>query len=146
MSPEAPESPDELVGSWRLEAYLSVGENGGVSEGPLGPHPEGLLIYSPDGHMSVSMMRADHEPSRGGSPVTRFMGYAGTWRLDGQRVVHEVTVSSHSYMVGTRQVRDLSLDDGLLTLSGSARAAGGPPERRVLTWRRAGADADGGRL
>lgn len=139
--PKSIMSPGELVGTWQLESYVGVDDDGRTSEGPLGSTPQGLLIYGADRHMSVSMMRTDHEPSRDDSPVTHFMGYAGTWRLAEQQVVHEVTVSSHSHLVGTRQVRDLVLDGDLLTLSGTALVSAGPPQRRVLTWRR----ADGGK-
>ncbi|MEV6563898.1 lipocalin-like domain-containing protein [Streptomyces kronopolitis] len=89
-------SPGELVGSWRLESYVDVHEDGSTSEGPLGPAPAGLLIYSADGHVSVSMMRTTDGPSRGRAPAISFMGYAGTWQLSGRQAVHEVSVSSHS--------------------------------------------------
>ncbi|GAU65806.1 hypothetical protein SSP35_02_01730 [Streptomyces sp. NBRC 110611] len=136
-SPVPPPSPEELAGAWELVSYVSVDEDGAAGEGPLGPRPRGLLIYASDGHMSVSMMRGDEQPPGRAGPAQRFMGYAGTWRLAGRQVVHDVAVSSHGYMAGTRQTRELVLDGGLLTLSGSARAAGGPSQHRVLTWRRA---------
>ncbi|GGR11702.1 lipocalin-like domain-containing protein [Streptomyces netropsis] len=129
-------SPADLIGAWQLESYVGVDEDGGVSEGPLGPDPEGVLIYSADRHMTVSMMRAGHEASPGGGPVTRFMGYAGTWQLSERQIVHEVAVSSHRHMVGTRQVRGLTLRGDLLILSGTARTADGRQEQRVLNWRR----------
>ncbi|MCX4634060.1 lipocalin-like domain-containing protein [Streptomyces platensis] len=130
--------PEELIGAWELTSYVSVDEGGALGEGPLGPEPRGLLIYSADGRVSVSMMRGDPPPADREGPVPRFMGYAGTWRLSGRQVVHDVTVSSHGYLVGSRQTRRLVFDGALLTLSGSAGAAGGPPQERVLTWRRAG--------
>lgn len=126
-----PPAPDDLVGAWRLESYLTVGADGALTAGPLGPEPTGLLLYGADHHMAVSMMRTDPAPA-----ATRFMGYAGDWRLDGRRLVHTVTVSSHAYLVGTDQVRDCALDGGLLTLTGSARTTEGT-RRGVLTWRRA---------
>ncbi|WP_370418206.1 lipocalin-like domain-containing protein [Streptomyces sp. QH1-20] len=129
-------APADLIGAWQLESYVGVDEDGDVSEGPLGPEPEGVLIYSADRHMTVSMMRAGHEPAPGPGPVTRFMGYAGTWQLSERQIVHEVAVSSHRHMVGTRQVRGLSLKGDLLILSGTARTADGRQERRVLNWRR----------
>lgn len=95
------------------------------------------MIYSADGRVSVSMMRGDPPPAGRAGPAPRFMGYAGTWRLSGRQVVHDVAVSSHGYLVGSRQTRRLAFDGALLTLSGSAGAAGGPPQERVLTWRRA---------
>ncbi|MFD7236748.1 lipocalin-like domain-containing protein [Streptomyces syringium] len=129
-------APADLIGAWQLESYVGVDEDGDVSDGPLGPEPEGVLIYSADRHMTVSMMRAGHEPPPGPGPVTRFMGYAGTWQLSERQIVHEVAVSSHRHMVGTRQVRGLTLKGDLLILSGSARTAGGRQEQRVLNWRR----------
>ncbi|MYT28897.1 MULTISPECIES: lipocalin-like domain-containing protein [unclassified Streptomyces] len=130
-------SPEELVGAWELMSYVTVEESGALSEGPLGPDPRGLLLYSADGRVAVSMMRGDPPPSGREGPAARFMGYAGTWRLDGKQVVHQVVVSSHAYLVGTRQTRQLTLEGPVLTLSGSAGAAGGPPQQRVLIWRRA---------
>lgn len=127
--------PAALAGAWRLDAYVDV-TDGVVEEGPLGPAPAGLLIYTGCGRVSVSMMRTDPGPPAPGDQV-RFMGYAGTWWLVGRHVVHQVDVASHDYLVGTRQVRDLALDGDLLTLSGRTPPGAGPPRRRVLTWRRA---------
>ncbi len=130
-------TPQDLVGSWRLESYLTIRPDGAVAEGPLGPAPAGLLLYGADHRMSVSMMRGDpSDPGTGAREGTRFMGYAGDWRLTGRQVVHTVAVSSHSYLLGTRQVRDCVLDDDLLTLTGTARTADGT-RRGVLMWRRA---------
>ncbi|GAB3723950.1 lipocalin-like domain-containing protein [Nocardiopsis nanhaiensis] len=134
-------SVEELIGAWRLLTYHDVDEaNGDLSEGPLGPDPRGLLIYADSGHVSVGMMRGSGDPS--------YMGYAGTWRLDGTRVVHEVRVASHSHLVGTDQVRDAVLDGHRLTLRGTAVldghrltqqgtvVSGQRRQRRVLVWER----------
>lgn len=133
-------SPAELVGVWRLEEYLNLDDDGRGYEGPLGPHPRGLLIYGADGYMSVSMMRSP-QPASGNHAATGsgevFMGYAGRWRLsDGNRVVHEVEVSAHPVMVGTEQVREVELDGDRLSLYGNA-VLSDRPVRRVLRWRRA---------
>ncbi|WP_194832963.1 lipocalin-like domain-containing protein [Nocardia sp. XZ_19_369] len=119
----------DLVGTWWLEAYRSIGDDGGVHEGPLGADPRGLLFYAADGHMSVTMMRS---PGTGSG----FMGYAGTWELSGRQVIHRVLVSSHDYLVGTRQHRDAELAGDRLTLHAVAPAASGRAGRRLLRWRR----------
>jgi hypothetical protein len=119
-----------LAGGWQLVAYHDVDESGATSEGPLGAAPQGLLLYSRRGYMSVSMMRA--EPVAG---ADGFMGYAGQWQLSGHQVIHEVVVSSHPHMVRTRQVRDVALADDLLTLRGTSLLEG-RPRQRLLTWRR----------
>lgn len=54
-----------VVGAWTLVSYLDVDESGRTRGGPLGEDPYGLLIYSPTGHVSVSMMssRTGRRPS-----------------------------------------------------------------------------------
>ncbi|OLT12363.1 hypothetical protein BJF78_03830 [Pseudonocardia sp. CNS-139] len=124
-------SGDELIGVWRLCGYTELDEDGGTRPGPLGTEPEGLLLYEATGFMSVSMMA-------GGPPASpeSFMGYAGRWRLAGdRRVVHLVAVSAHPQMVGTAQERDFHLDGDALTLTGAA-VISDRPLVRVLRWRR----------
>ncbi|TWV57410.1 lipocalin-like domain-containing protein [Streptomyces misionensis] len=124
-------APADLVGVWRLVSFHDLGPAGERREGPLGPAPRGLLIYTADGHVSVSMSRAPDAPRDG----TRFMGYAGTWQLTGHQVVHTVAVTPRAGWADTRQVRDLQLAGDRLTLHGTDT---GPPvpQRRVLTWQR----------
>ncbi|SEF26540.1 Lipocalin-like domain-containing protein [Amycolatopsis pretoriensis] len=110
-------APDELVGAWELETF-------GDPAGPLGPRPAGFLLYLPDGYLSVSMMRASP-----GEP--RFMGYAGRWRIEGDRLVHRIVVSSRADWVGTEQERVAELDGDRLHIT-----TAGPRRRRVVVWRR----------
>lgn len=46
---------NELIGSWRLLSYIEVPLDGGDSRFPMGKTPKGLLIYAPDGYMSVQI-------------------------------------------------------------------------------------------
>lgn len=131
-------SEADLIGVWQLTSNLDVDEDGTTSEGPLGPHPKGLLIYGEHGYMSVSMMRTGRLSGTGSGrerPLTTYMGYSGTWRLVDDAVVHEVEISSHRHMVDTKQIREAVLDDDRLTLYATA-LIGGRPQRRVLTWQR----------
>lgn len=115
-------SGTELVGAWHLESFHDVlGDTRG--EGPLGPAPTGLLIYSADGHVAVTMAG------------TGFMGYAGSWRRDADRVLHTISVAPEAAWVGSVQVRDVRLSGDRLVLVG--RGPSGSPVRRELTWRRA---------
>ncbi|MEU6131746.1 lipocalin-like domain-containing protein [Saccharopolyspora sp. NPDC047091] len=127
--------PRDLIGTWSLESFHVVGSDGAPVDGPLGPEPRGLLIYGADRHVSVSMMSTAEPVAAQGDPRTRFMGYAGTWRLAGLQVHHRIEVSSHRYLIGSTQVRELSFAGELLVLSGSAADAGGPAGRGVLRWR-----------
>ncbi|MYS89698.1 MULTISPECIES: lipocalin-like domain-containing protein [Streptomyces] len=142
--------PAELVGVWQLVAFREVDdEGGGTVEGPLGADPGGLLIYEPNGAMSVSMMRRAGQhaeaagPADGRPRTTEYMGYAGTWRLEGTRLVHHVEVSTHTYQLGQDLEREVRLRGDRLELIGRA-PVGGRVRQRVLTWRRRTSDgADG---
>lgn len=131
-------SEADLIGVWQLVSNMDVDEDGATSEGPLGAHPKGLLIYGVHGYMSVCMMRTGRSSGSGSEPgrlPTTYMGYSGTWWLADGMVVHEVEVSSHLHMVNTRQIREVVLDDDRLTLYATA-LIGGRPKRRVLSWQR----------
>lgn len=134
-------SSDQLLGAWRLASFCDLDAEGNATVGPLGHTPRGLLIYLADGHMSVSMMRADESAppgsAAGSAPPETFMGYAGTWELTGDQVVHRVEVSAHPHIVGTEQVRDVQLLGDRLTLHGTA-LIDGRPQRRALRWERVG--------
>jgi hypothetical protein len=122
----------ELVGVWRLESFHDLDPEGRREEGPLGSAPSGLLIYSADGHVSVTMMRTGSPQP----PRPDYMSYAGTWRREGDRVVHTIDIAPDPSWLGTDQVRELELRGDRLALVGSALV--GPARRRVLDWRRVG--------
>ncbi|MFI0907262.1 lipocalin-like domain-containing protein [Streptomyces sioyaensis] len=125
----------ELVGVWRLESFHDIDSTGTLHEGPLGPEPRGLLFYSADGHVSVTMMRTGPaHPER-----SSYMSYAGTWRREGDRVVHTIDVAPEPGWLGSEQSRDLELDGEDLVLHGTSLV--GPVQRRVLHWRRTAGDA-----
>ncbi|MGK5627221.1 lipocalin-like domain-containing protein [Streptomyces sp. URMC 123] len=152
---------DELVGVWHLVSYHDLDNEGTRHEGPLGPAPRGLLVYTADGHVTVNMMRtsaststhtgADTNPGVGTGPGTgaatapgapstpdapTYMGYAGRWHHAGDKVIHRVEVTPKSEWVDTEQVRDIVLAGDVLTLYGTA-IVDGRPQRRVLQWQRA---------
>ncbi|MFC8363449.1 lipocalin-like domain-containing protein [Streptomyces griseorubiginosus] len=127
-----------IVGVWHLDAFHDVDEAGRpVGEGPLGPAPSGMLIYTPDGHVSVSMMPTGHSAAQGPS----YMGYAGEWWEQDGKVVHRIHISSRRDWIGVEQSRDAELDGDVLTVR-ATREVDARPQRRVLVWRRA--DRSGG--
>jgi hypothetical protein len=127
-------SPGALVGAWRLVSFHDLDDEGNRHEGPLGNQPRGLLCYSADGHVSVTMMRT------GPAAEPSYMSYAGTWRRVGTQVVHTITIAPDASWLGIDQVRDMEPDGDRLTLYGTALA--GPPRRRVLEWRRFRGEVD----
>jgi hypothetical protein len=60
-----------LIGTWRLERWEIVYEDGRPAECPLGEDAVGLLMYTDDGHVSASLARAERAPSRPPMPARR---------------------------------------------------------------------------
>jgi hypothetical protein len=139
----------DLEGSWRLERWESVADDGTVTY-PFGERPDGVLVYAPDGTMITTIAPADRprlgsmDPLRGGDDDERrrtaetFVAYAGTWARSGDDVVHMVTVSLYPNWVGTRQVRHVRLLDAgaRLELSTDPFVLDGRRTVQRLSWRR----------
>ncbi|GAA4677647.1 hypothetical protein GCM10023324_34250 [Streptomyces youssoufiensis] len=65
----------------------------------MGENPTGLLIYSPDGHISVNMMRTSGTADE---PVTHeYLGYAGNRRVSENRTIHTIHVTPVCAWVGS---------------------------------------------
>src|SRR5688500_14731140 len=70
--PARPSDRQTLTGVWELVSLQDHQPNGEVLDW-MGKKPSGTLIYSPDGHMSVQIMRDPH-------PVVA----ASMWSSDGR--------------------------------------------------------------
>jgi hypothetical protein len=146
---EHPPHTGSLIGTWHLETWVSLVDDG--TEAPMGPSPEGLLAYAPDGTMITAFGRAERERDRfatddmtGGTTDERsaafssFIAYGGRYAIDGSTVVHPVEVSLFPNWVGTTQRRHWALDaDGdRLTLVSPPITVGGQTRTQRLVWRR----------
>jgi len=138
-----------LVGAWRLVSWtIEYPASGRVSQ-PFGPAPEGLLVYSADGHMSAAMQRpsrvhlsrADPHAVSDAEKANAFAGYlhyAGTWSVADGCVVHDVALAMNPNLIGTRQVRRIALDGDALELGAEeALEVAGQTRRHRIAWRRA---------
>ena len=144
-----------LVGAWRLISWtIEYPASGRVTQ-PFGAVPEGLLMYSADGHMSaalqrpgrVRLSRADPNAVSDAEKAAAFAGYlqyAGTWSVADGHVVHAVELAMNPNLVGTRQVRHVSLDGDRLELGAEEPLeAPGQVRRHRILWRRARQSAAG---
>jgi hypothetical protein len=140
----------DLVGTWRLRSWTATADDG--VEHPMGDPPEGILVYTPDGTMITTIGRAGREPIDGGDMLagpdaqrleafTSFIAYSGTFRVDGDDVVHTVEMSLFPNWIGTEQRRHVSLSTGgrELELSAGPFVLRGRLSVQRLRWERAGA-------
>ena len=89
---------DSLVGTWDLVNYDMKPVGGGEVVHPLGSNAIGRLTYAADGSMSAFIAAADR-PAIGwrgesieaeAAAYESFNAYAGTYSIDGGRVVHQL--------------------------------------------------------
>lgn len=129
----------DLIGTWLLVSWKAVSEKGHVFF-PFGTNPKGMLIYTPEGHMSVSMMK-DKSSLRKSKfsklfntdflhPEDDFMSYCGRFELKDNKIIHHIFIGQPKSWIGTHQERDFTFEKGLLTLSAVKNGA-----THILTWR-----------
>lgn len=125
----------DLVGAWHLESWTTGYSNRDDFSYPYGEDPSGLLVYSPDGWMSVSIARAERaqfpenthhqkQPDALKSAAfSSYFHYAGRYRLVDGDVIHSVSESLNPNFPGTEQLRHAELDGHTLVLSGKDQVA-----------------------
>lgn len=137
MSTVDPDCP--LIGTWKLVDWEIHDPDDPTIAPPQWVHKQGQIMYSADGFMAMQMSNADREPfadeAYGATDAERirayddFRAYCGTFRWEGERVVHIVEQSDYPNIIGTEQVRLVTLDGDRLVLDNVNRSIG-------LTWQR----------
>ena len=117
----------DLVGAWGLESWSLEYEDGRPSEFPLGLAVRGVLLYTPDGRVSATLVAA-------GKPAASF-AYAGRYDVRRDAVYHSIEISTDPTLVGITTTRHIAREDDVLTLSGPDFRAG-TGRRQKIVWRR----------
>ncbi|MEU2618253.1 lipocalin-like domain-containing protein [Streptomyces sp. NPDC007157] len=139
---------EKLLGAWRLMSYTATSVDGEVIS-PLGPTPYGLIVYTPQGHMSAQLGRGDRPPLRSARledaaadelarAAADYLAYGGPFEVVGPATVeHHVTTSLFPNWIGRSQVRQVSFDGPLLTLRvATPTRLWGADRTAELTWSR----------
>jgi hypothetical protein len=139
---------EQVLGRWDIVSWLQLYDDGRV-QAPLGEKLEGFLRYCPDGDLIVFIERANRPNFTSGgqwnaseaeraAAYSSVLSYAGTFRLEGDTVVHEVRNSLYPGWKGGEQRRAVRLEGDTLYIE--ARLEAGTSEARTaqLKWRRAG--------
>jgi hypothetical protein len=139
-----------FVGVWRLEAIRDRLPDGRVQDHPdFGPEPDGFLVYTDSGYVSVQFMRRgrtawrDEDAPTDGDRAEAARGYgayAGRFDVDAEAGVvrHHVETALIPNRVGVTLERTFVFDGDRLTLSPRRFTHGGVEVARSLVWRRVG--------
>lgn len=140
-------TPEQLHGAWQYQDWRIRYPDGRISH-PFGAGASGLLLYTPDGFMTATIMAAGRTTLSQANPrlaslqeksaaFDAYFSYAGRWRLDDSRVLHEVTLALNPGLIGTLQWREAALEGARLVLSAKENTAEGE-RHHALCWRRNG--------
>jgi hypothetical protein len=123
---------NSLVGTWHLVRYIDTPDRGQPIQA-FGKEPIGLFIFTPDGHVSISIMRnppdinvASADPDPDACVPSWYCAYFGTYTVNYERgtwVTHVLGGNIPAYL-GTDQSRTFKLNGNTLTISEAYMADG----------------------
>lgn len=133
---------DPFIGAWQLISQVALDADGQPSDA-RGEHPVGLLIYQPNGWMSVQLMRRERRSGLSLNSVhtamSEYLGYFGTYVVNptAETVTHFVIGASFPGYINTQQVRYYRFEEEGDRLILAAEATLPGQTQRILTWKRA---------
>ncbi|HLH98979.1 MAG TPA: lipocalin-like domain-containing protein [Xanthobacteraceae bacterium] len=150
--PAAPEAPkalkDQLVGTWRL--LIADAVNPDNSQTPqFGPNPEGILIFTPNGHYSLQIMRynrpkfAANDRTKGTADenkaaISQMASHFGTYTVDeaNKTITFRIEGSAYPNWEGTtqtRMIKSINPNDALVYMIANP-STGTLPEMVAWKW------------
>lgn len=137
---------ERLIGLWRLLSFREQASDGSWTDA-MGPDPSGYIGYWPQGHMSV-LIGSARRPRFNGAwaaiaaeekarALDGLVAYAGRYRYEPGRIVHEVEVCWIPNWQGRELVRiPTFLDDDRLLLRTPDTGAAGRSRPQEVEWQR----------
>jgi hypothetical protein len=140
---------DQVVGAWTLLLADNVKDDGTHVPG-YGPNPEGLLVFTADGHYSLQIVRYGRPafaskdrlagtPAENKAAVQGMISHFGTYTADeaGKAITFRIAASSFPNWDGTVQKRPLTaITDEVLAWNTLAPSAAGYV-RTEVAWKKA---------
>jgi hypothetical protein len=139
-------APDSILGTWKLQSWVREIIATGKRENVFGEKPDGYLSYSSDGRMQ-GILTADNRMKPSSLAPTdeekvklynTLVSYAGTYKIEGDKVVHSVEISWNQASTGTELVRFYKIEGDTLTITAPAQksALDGQETRGVLIFKK----------
>lgn len=123
---------NQIAGTWALESFEIEDQHGFRKS--WGKNSRGLLIYTHDGHMSVSINRAVETNSEieAQNIYDSILFYSGTYATEDNTITHHVTQASNPQRIGRTLIRFAKHDGDKLILTSPKEPFG----TAHLTWRK----------
>jgi lipocalin-like protein len=113
-----------IVGTWRLTSATRTDLETNTTSNYYGERPAGLITYTPGGHVVVFLTSEGRRAPAGPVPTetesaelfsTIISAYAGTYRVEGDKIIHRVETAWTPVWNGTEQVRTFAVEGDRLT-------------------------------
>lgn len=122
----AADDASRIVGTWRVTSFSALTVETGEVSRPYGEHPIGYIQYSPGGHVLVFLQAGEvrkdvpvpySDAVRAEIHRSIFGAYAGTYNVDGNKVIHHVKAAWQPDWIGGDQVRFVERHGDRLTIN-----------------------------
>lgn len=109
-----------IVGSWRVMSYELEFQDGSERRFPLGPRPNGYLVFGADGRMMAYLeadaRKAPQSDEERAAAYRTMMAYTGKYRVQGDKWITAVDGAWNVEWRGTDQARSFTLSGDRLTV------------------------------
>ncbi|MGN0003355.1 MAG: lipocalin-like domain-containing protein [Sphingobacterium composti] len=141
---------NEIIGTWKLLSYIEVPVGGEEYVFPIGTNPKGILIFSPDGYMSVQISvknpikfdtedRLSQTDEKIAARSKKYIAFTGKYSIDNVlcHVIYHIDTSLNPNWEGITQVRKLDFEaDILYQKSVEPISSNGQMVHAYMTWQR----------
>lgn len=145
-----PSIKNEIIGSWKLLSYIEVPINGTDSYFPVGKSPKGILIFNPDGYMSVQISSNDFQDFESEDRMIAsdeefrhrlhtYIAFSGRYLVDNDEacVIYHIETSLFPNWMGKKQRRKLDFEsDVLYQKTTEPIMSNGVLVHAYMTWQR----------
>ena len=128
-----------VIGAWKLLSWVSEDAESGKISNVFGEKPNGYLIYTPGGRMTVNLSADGRKPLSGDRFTTPAeeraqafstgIAYSGTYDITPEGIMHRVEVASFQNWVGTEQFRYVVVEGD--TMNVKTPPIKGPPDGKT---------------
>lgn len=143
-----------LLGTWKLIEIKAILPDGTINNEAFGINPIGYITYTIEGKMMVMFSKSERPFLSGNSasPLTNaihsvpieeraeafstFNSYAGSYTVDGEKVIHHVEIASIPNRIGKSLTRNFKLNGNRITLKTPPSRSDDIPKIFELTWER----------
>jgi hypothetical protein len=145
VQPSFADDRAKLLGIWRLDSFEVESKATGEKEPILGKNPTGYIIFTPEGRFMAILTgegRKVPKTDQDRADLLKSMyAYTGMYRIEGDKWITKVDVSSNPEWIGTEQERFFRIDGKRLQVLTMWMINPNRPEkgmgRGVLTFERA---------